>query len=49
MLGRIDGKSPVEYLTGEADRKAVRTFARERVAAPPATLAALAAAWERTP
>jgi aminoglycoside phosphotransferase (APT) family kinase protein len=49
MLGRIDGKSPVEYLTGEADREAVRTFARERVAAPPATLAALAAAWERTP
>ena len=35
LLGRVDGKSPVEYLTGEADREAVRAFARERIAAPP--------------
>lgn len=27
MLARIDGKSPVEYLTGEVKRQAVREFA----------------------
>jgi aminoglycoside phosphotransferase (APT) family kinase protein len=48
MLARIDGKSPVEYLTDEAQRDRVRQFARERIASPRSTLAALAADWEST-
>jgi hypothetical protein len=45
LLGRIDGKSPVEYLTDDAVRDRVRRFARARIAAPPATLAEIAADW----
>jgi aminoglycoside phosphotransferase (APT) family kinase protein len=45
MLARVDGKSPVEYLTTETDRAEVRSFARARIAVPPATLAAIADAW----
>ena len=45
MLARVDGKSPVEYLTAESDLATVRSFARSRIAAPPATLAAIADAW----
>ncbi|HEX4886215.1 MAG TPA: phosphotransferase, partial [Casimicrobiaceae bacterium] len=45
MLGRVDGKSPAEYLTDDADRAEVRAFARARLAAPPASLADVAAAW----
>ncbi|MBW7922895.1 MAG: aminoglycoside phosphotransferase family protein [Rubellimicrobium sp.] len=42
MLARVDGKSPVEYL-GAGEQAAVRRIAAPLVAAPPATLAALAA------
>ena len=28
LLGRIDGKSPVEYITAEADRERVRRIAK---------------------
>ncbi len=45
LLGRIDGKSPVEYLTEEHVRDAVRQFARARLAQPPATLAEIASDW----
>lgn len=45
MLGRIDGKSPVEYLTEEADRDRVRAFATARLARPPASLADIKNAW----
>jgi aminoglycoside phosphotransferase (APT) family kinase protein len=45
MLARVDGKSPVEYLTEEADRERVRRFAAPRIVAPPPTPAAIAAAW----
>jgi aminoglycoside phosphotransferase (APT) family kinase protein len=44
MLARVDGKSPVEYLT-EAGRDAVRRFARPRVAAAPEALSAIVEAW----
>jgi aminoglycoside phosphotransferase (APT) family kinase protein len=45
MLARVDGKSPVEYLT-ESDRERVRRFAGARVAAgEPMTLPAIAALW----
>ena len=45
LLARVDGKSPVEYLTDETDRERVRGFARTFLPAPPATTAAVAAAW----
>jgi len=40
MLARVDGKSPVEYLS-DVSRALVRTFAREALSAPPASLADL--------
>ena len=47
LLARIDGKSPVEYLSAERDRDEVRAFARAKLVRPPASLAALADAWSR--
>jgi len=47
MLARIDGKSPVEYLTEESDRDKVRSFARSFLAEPVDSLAAIADAWDR--
>ena len=44
MLGRVDGKSPVEYLT-RADRDRVRRFALRHVAEPVSQLAALRTRW----
>ena len=41
MLARVDGKSPVEYLTTHADRERVRAFAMPRLIQPPRTLAEL--------
>ncbi len=43
MLARVDGKSPVEYLT-DRQRAVVRDIAIPLIAAPPANLEALAAA-----
>jgi hypothetical protein len=34
MLARIDGKSPVEYLTEDSRKDAVRAFARSLIADP---------------
>jgi aminoglycoside phosphotransferase (APT) family kinase protein len=45
LLARIDGKSPVEYLTSAGERERVRKFARPRIAEPPPTLAAIRTAW----
>jgi aminoglycoside phosphotransferase (APT) family kinase protein len=45
MLARIDGKSPVEYLTAPQERDAVRAFARPLVREPEARLARIAARW----
>ena len=45
LLARIDGRSPVEYITGESDRDKVRAFARDRLAAPAGSLAAMASEW----
>jgi hypothetical protein len=47
LLARVDGKSPVEYLTREPDRDSVRRFARERVLTSPTSLASVAADWNR--
>ena len=45
LLARIDGKSPVEYVTSDSDKAAVRAFARPRIATPPAGLAEIADNW----
>ena len=47
FLARVDGKSPVEYITVEAERDRVRRVARPLVAAPPAGLATVRDAWAR--
>ena len=48
FLARVDGKSPVEYLTRESERAAVRRCAEPLVADPPLRLKDVADAWERT-
>lgn len=45
LLARIDGKSPVEYITAGADRDRVRSAARGLLAVPQQTLAAVSAEW----
>jgi hypothetical protein len=45
LLARVDGKSPVEYVTDEADRQRVRRVARDLLAAPVRVLDDVAAAW----
>ncbi|MEQ8393857.1 phosphotransferase [Thalassobaculum sp.] len=47
FLARIDGKSPVEYLTDETDRNRVRNAARAWLASPFERLADLRADWTR--
>jgi aminoglycoside phosphotransferase (APT) family kinase protein len=46
LLARIDGKSPVEYITVGADKDRVRKIARALLADLPDKLAALASLWE---
>jgi aminoglycoside phosphotransferase (APT) family kinase protein len=48
LLARVDGKSPVEYLTAEADKDFVREIAGRFLRSPPATLAELRDAWRRS-
>ena len=45
FLARIDGKSPVEYVTEESDRDLVRATALPLIAAPPSTLQEIRRAW----
>jgi aminoglycoside phosphotransferase (APT) family kinase protein len=45
LLARVDGKSPVEYLTLERDKSRVRRVARELLARPVDRLADVRAAW----
>jgi 5-methylthioribose kinase len=45
MLARIDGKSPVEYITAARDKDAVRAFARAHLTQPVASLEQLVQAW----
>ena len=45
LLARADGKSPVEYLTHEADKDAVRRTARHFLAMPAPRLTAVAERW----
>jgi len=48
LLARVDGKSPVEYLTEENDKNVVRRVATELLKSPPATLAEVRNAWQRS-
>jgi hypothetical protein len=45
FLGRVDGKSPAEYVTREADRDRVRRVARALLLAPAARLSGVRDAW----
>jgi hypothetical protein len=47
FLGRVDGKSPVEYVTQDADKARVRKVGRALLAEPPARLAEVAMTWRR--
>ena len=48
LLARVDGKSPVEYLTDEHDRDAVRGWARELLQHPQDKLCAVSDSWRRS-
>lgn len=45
MLARVDGKSPVEYLTRDAEREQVRRVAKPLLLDPPSRLSAVRDAW----
>ena len=47
LLGRVDGKSPAEYLTGESDKNRVRRVARALLAEPVDRLARVREAWKQ--
>jgi hypothetical protein len=46
FLARVDGKSPVEYITTDADRDRVRRVARELLARPVERLGQVRHAWQ---
>jgi aminoglycoside phosphotransferase (APT) family kinase protein len=48
LLARVDGKSPVEYLKSDADKDFVRQVAGRFLRSPPATLAEVRGAWQRS-
>jgi aminoglycoside phosphotransferase (APT) family kinase protein len=48
FLARVDGKSPVEYLTCESEREAVRECAIPLIATPASRLAEVAGAWGKS-
>jgi aminoglycoside phosphotransferase (APT) family kinase protein len=48
LLARVDGKSPVEYLTQDAEKQQVRRFARPLVAHPPSQLFPIRHAWQKS-
>jgi hypothetical protein len=47
LLARVDGKSPVEYLTEATDKERVRRVARSLLAAPVERLEDVRAVWAR--
>ena len=48
LLARVDGKSPVEYLTLDTQRELVRSFAKQFLQSPPADLADIRSAWQKS-
>ena len=47
LLARVDGKSPVEYITADAQREVVRRVAGALLHDPPARLRAVSDAWRQ--
>ncbi|MDA0786563.1 MAG: aminoglycoside phosphotransferase family protein [Proteobacteria bacterium] len=47
FLARVDGKSPVEYVTDETDKDKVRRVGRALLRSPPSRLADIRVAWEK--
>jgi aminoglycoside phosphotransferase (APT) family kinase protein len=47
FLARVDGKSPVEYITAEADKDRVRRVAHALLTDPPDRLTAIRQAWSK--
>ena len=47
LLARVDGKSPVEYITADSQRNTVRRVARRLLTNPSDHLADIAFAWEQ--
>jgi hypothetical protein len=45
LLGRIDGKSPIEYVTDEREKNQVRDFARRFIATRVDHLDVIREAW----
>jgi aminoglycoside phosphotransferase (APT) family kinase protein len=48
LLARVDGKSPVEYLTEESQKQHVRRFARRFLKSFPSTLSEIRNAWQES-
>ena len=48
LLARVDGKSPVEYITENSQKDRVRSAAGALIEAPPARLAQVRDAWRRS-
>jgi 5-methylthioribose kinase len=48
LLARVDGKSPVEYLTQERQKEVVRRAARSLLKATPSTLSQVSKAWRES-
>jgi aminoglycoside phosphotransferase (APT) family kinase protein len=48
LLARVDGKSPVEYLTEESRKARVRRVARALLLSPPARLVEVRQAWQES-
>jgi tRNA A-37 threonylcarbamoyl transferase component Bud32 len=47
LLARVDGKSPVEYVTRESQKDQARRVARALLTDPPVRLAAIRTAWKK--
>lgn len=47
FLARVDGKSPVEYVTSDADRERVRRVAKPLLRDPPERLEEMRRAWQK--
>jgi tRNA A-37 threonylcarbamoyl transferase component Bud32 len=47
FLARVDGKSPVEYITAQSDKNLVRRVARAQLASPPGRLNVIRQIWTR--
>jgi len=48
LLARVDGKSPVEYLTDERDKDRLRKFGRHYLHHPVPSLTVLKEEWQRS-